>query len=340
MNKQSSIIPRPTTKRQHSSPANCGVARINLSEAVAKITNSGPRSCTNPFLNSIHSISEDRNSNESKNQYCDNKVDEKFTVESSGGGQYVVYERMLQKNPFIHQRNDEMSIFSFPSNGNIGDELTDEYEKNQLNNQSSSGSAVNNSNKSTHTLIQLNDDTCKTEFGNDLVDIKYDDINQICQNSRIHSLSDTEDSDNVRKSASSSVDYKVDGTSKNPFIAGNLHKTMSDTFLEQYSSNNSKSNTVKNQTWSPSRSLTISQKPVPNTSNESMSMRQLSNLQMSINLSENDLKRATSCDSVNSESSVVLADLVQQAIPTVTGQLCVGLQYDKLVLFLTTYQFS
>lgn len=42
------------------------------------------------------------------------------------------------------------------------------------------------------------------------------------------------------------------------------------------------------------------------------------------------LKRAISCDSVSSESSVVLGDL-EQIAPPVTGSLCIGLQYDKWV---------
>lgn len=41
------------------------------------------------------------------------------------------------------------------------------------------------------------------------------------------------------------------------------------------------------------------------------------------------LKRAVSCESVSSESSVVLGDL-EQIAPPVTGSLCIGLQYDKV----------
>lgn len=44
--------------------------------------------------------------------------------------------------------------------------------------------------------------------------------------------------------------------------------------------------------------------------------------------SVSSLKRATSCDSVSSESSVVLGDL-EQIRPPITGALCIGLQYDK-----------
>lgn len=40
------------------------------------------------------------------------------------------------------------------------------------------------------------------------------------------------------------------------------------------------------------------------------------------------LKRAVSCDSVCSDTSVVAADLHE---PNVTGYLCIGLEYDRYV---------
>lgn len=335
MNKQSSVIPRPTTKRQHSSPANCGIARINLSEAVAKITN-GPRSCTNPFLNSFHSISEDHNSNSStlndQNQYLDSSgsstsgCDGNTSIEA---GTYVVYENKLQRNPFARQRNDETSFFSFPLNGNIH-EADDSDNKNIV---SGGGSAtslvrVDSGQETVDTLIQLNE-PCKTDMIGDLLDID-NDVNQVQQNFRNRSHSDADGSEKNCTSVKQQQEHQQqqksneDETSTNPFVAGNLHKTLSDTYLGQYASNE-KLNNVSNQTWSFSHSLS---RQSTNTSNES-SVRSFSNSQMSMNLSDSDLKRATSCDSVNSESSVVLADLEQQTLPTVTGQLCVGLQYDK-----------
>lgn len=118
-------------------------------------------------------------------------------------------------------------------------------------------------------------------------------------------------------------------SSTNPFAGGHLHKTLSETYLEQMvaqigSSNNGRS---ASQTWQFGRSLS----------------RQGSNMSLpkSLNSSQNslasdgggscaeiDLKRAMSCDSVNSESSVVLADL-EPTVQPCTGMLCVGLQYDK-----------
>lgn len=38
------------------------------------------------------------------------------------------------------------------------------------------------------------------------------------------------------------------------------------------------------------------------------------------------LKRAVSCESVSSDSSVAAVDLVE---PNVTGYLCIGIEYDR-----------
>lgn len=285
---KSSVIPRPITKRQHSSPANCGVARINLSDAVAKITN-GPRSCTNPFLNGSLSISEDSsNSNESPND--ENEIEN----QNNSNRTYVIGES-IQENPFTRRRNDEKQFFSFPSNGNIDD-------NNRMR-------TVDNS--TVATLIELDESISTMEQINNAQQI---------QQFRNRSLSDIE-TDNLTQSmpmAMSTTDKCENDIVKNPFCSGNLHKTVSDTYLEQYSLQKIHSST--NQTHTFSR--TLSRQSIPNACSESTN---------SINSSEIDLKRAMSCDSVNSESSVVMADLEQQnnSTPSVTGQVCVGLQYDK-----------
>lgn len=110
--------------------------------------------------------------------------------------------------------------------------------------------------------------------------------------------------------------------STNPF-SSNLHKTLSETYLEQMSSNNRNYRSAS-QTWQFGRALTRQG------SNMSLT-RSLGSSQNSIvsdGCADVDLKRAMSCDSVNSESSVILADL-EPPVQPVTGLLCVGLQYDR-----------
>lgn len=124
-----------------------------------------------------------------------------------------------------------------------------------------------------------------------------------------------------RKSSIVTIGDSVTG-STNPF-SNNLHKTLSETYLEQMSSNNRNYRSAS-QTWQFGRALTRQG------SNMSLT-RSLGSSQNSIvsdGCADIDLKRAMSCDSVNSESSVILADL-EPPVQPVTGLLCVGLQYDK-----------
>lgn len=309
LNDKSTVIPRPTTKRQFSSPANCGVAHINLSDVVAKINN-GPKSCTNPFLNGSLSISEDDNSNSIAID-VNNSGQVKTTTNTTVAH---ATDEKLQKNPFTftRRRQDDISFFSFPSNGNIDDNpaTNTRYDITET----------------TETLIELNETTTSTKAeppptANLLKTTSFSPtffghINETTQHIQIHnrSLSDSGSS----KVASHSI-YEQTTPTTNPFAsAGNLHKTVSDTYLGQYSAHSEKQ-TIQN------RDTTGHQ------SNPHSCREPANHLQTPINLNEGELKRAMSCDSVNSESSVLLADLEQQQqqVPTVTGLLCVGLQYDK-----------
>jgi hypothetical protein len=100
---------------------------------------------------------------------------------------------------------------------------------------------------------------------------------------------------------------------------GKLHKTVSETYITQYS--NGRSGTVK---------------VAPNTYNNKNSkilVRQgsfcRSYTKSSNNGSmENGINSAVSCESLNSESSVCISDL-EQPLLSITGSLCIGLQYDK-----------
>lgn len=278
-NIQISAIPRPVTKRQHSSPANCGVSRINLSEAVAKITN-GPRSCTNPFLNGSLSITEDNHSDE---------MSDKIENENNSNQNFIANENK-QENSFSRRRNDERTFFSFPINGN----MTDNSNENAID--------------TVDTLIKLKEMDSDTEAVNN--------AQQLQQFDNKHSLFDIERANNATQSRSPQAEREI--IVRNPFTSENIHKTVSETSLEQYSLQEIQGNSVKMDSFS----RTLSRQSIPVAYSESTN---------SMNSNEIDLRRAMSCDSVNSESSVLMADLEHQnnPTPTVTGQLCVGLQYDK-----------
>lgn len=300
VNDKTTVIPRPTTKRQFSSPANCGVAHINLSDVVAKINN-GPKSCTNPFLNGSLSVSEDDNSNSiPSHETANNRYNNLNT--------YVVDAKLPKKNPFSNrQRHGDTPFFSFPSNGNINDnQATNNYSEHT---------------ESSNILIELNEETIGSD--NDDVDVAglsfpYH-INKNTS-SNCHVIHNRSHSDNGTTLLNTDIDEQ---STTNPFNASNLHKTLSDTHLEQHSTQKKPhSYSLDHRTLSrqsiasacreqQQQSLNNHSPPTPN------------------NLNEAEMKRAMSCESVNSESSVLLADLEQQQMPTVTGQLCVGLQYDK-----------
>lgn len=134
------------------------------------------------------------------------------------------------------------------------------------------------------------------------------------QQFRNRSMSDTEATEFELKHLGRQL--AIQQAETNPF-SNTLQKTLSETYLEQYHWNRSRSGS---QTWSFGRSL------VRNGSNPSVNGK--SNVSLNSDASDIDLKRAISCDSVNSDSSVVLADL-EQTTPAITGMLCVGLQFDK-----------
>lgn len=305
----STAIPRPSTKRQFSSPATIGVAHINLSDVVAKINN-GPKSCTNPFLNGSLSISEDDNSNSidfnvNRNQYNSAQVQTFHAIDEK-----------LQKNPFSKRRQDDISFFSFPSNGNIDDENGD-------NDQIRTTNTDYKITETSNTLIELNEPiipitttatttsitSAPPNFDSVTVFNQVDNVPNVQNHNR--SLSDC-----GSKTLTDDI-YEQSTITNNPFADGNLHKTISDTYLEQYSTQKIPHTNLNRTTNRQSiQNLTD---PRTNSPPSTASLNDTP-----------ELKRAMSCDSVNSESSVLLADLEQQNnVPTVTGQLCVGLQYDK-----------
>lgn len=293
VNDKCTAIPRPITKRQFSSPANCGVAHINLSDVVAKINN-GPKSCTNPFLNGSLSISEDDNSNSiAINEMAHNQYNSKQLHTH-------IIDTKLQKNPFNNrQRHDDTTFFSFPSNGNIDE------------NQATNIDVKHASN----ILIELNDEVT-------LADVNGPTLshNTPSSNTCSHGVHNRSLSDNGTTLLNGDI-YDEQSTT-NPFNTLNLHKTVSDTHLEQYSMQK------QSFTYSVDHHRTFSRQSITTACSEQVYQSSVPS-SIPLNLNEGEIKRAMSCDSVNSESSVLLGDLEQQKMPTITGQLCVGLQYDK-----------
>uniref|UniRef100_A0A336JW08 CSON012536 protein n=1 Tax=Culicoides sonorensis TaxID=179676 RepID=A0A336JW08_CULSO len=183
---------------------------------------------------------------------------------------------------------------------------------------------------------------------------------------RNRSMSETrvEEISNVLSNQDHSSETDLNNTNNNPFFIGSqntksdseeisvhdeslmLHKTPSEMYLEQYSTSTSSSGltrsgknynlvqqTEMNGHLSFVRSLEntkalIKQNSYGKQGNGLMHTSTSSGSNSCDTNSMSSLKRATSCDSVSSESSVVLGDL-EQIRPPVTGSLCIGLQFDK-----------
>lgn len=214
---------------------------------------------------------------------------------------YIVEQEKLTSNPFAPA---DSNYFQF--NGN------DPFAKDSITN---------------------NLDTCAESFLDKNVFDHPDTSSEFTTQFRNRSMSETEAveilttaeitaSSGGRRSSNDSINSS---SSTNPFRTsgggGNLQKTLSETTLEQYSVGRTNGRNGSN-TWMFGRSLARQ--------NSNMSLAKSMGSQSSFisDTGEVDLKRAMSCDSVSSESSVVLADL-EVPVPTVTGLLCVGLQYDK-----------
>lgn len=352
---KSTVIPRPVTKRQFSSPASCGIAHINLSDVVAKINSGGPKSCTNPFRNGLLSLSSaDDNLN---------RIDFNETLNPYSGERYlyaqVIDEKSPIKNPFRRQQHEPTSndrpFFLFPSNGNINDTTStskasydsgeyiettamlielNEDEEQEAEEQGTVGDSKDDGDDDDDNCNETNEEEIKllqiVTNTNDSSTFSSQTVNVPANSSIVHNRSLSDTGSTLPNTRNNLEQLKT----MNPFNAAsqNLHKTVSDTYLEKYSIQNSSSSSPPQQQHSPSHSSFHRTSSRQSIDNNSLSNDPANNPSTPLNANESELKRAMSCESVNSESSVLLADLEPPqtvVYPSVTGQLCVGLQYDK-----------
>lgn len=284
-----------------SSPAGT-LTPINLSDAVAKITN-GQRSCTNPFLNGSASITEPDNPTET-----------------------AAMDQVDQSIPFwsetIFTVEKEKSLYECSTNITKAFQVKTEEK------------AKTDGNEFLQSIFNFDtkclDSSMSNAFENNFVGPTI---------FRNRSLSETEMLEPLDNTKSQII-LSTNNDSTNPFRS-NLHKTLSETYLEQYSMN--QRNRSASQTWTFGRSLSRQG------SNSSLTRSQFA---IGKENSDANLIRAMSCESVSSESSVILGNTsvvplhcvhrcyfififvinledLEQPTPAVTGMLCIGLQYDK-----------
>lgn len=319
----STVIPRPVAKRQHSSPAGYGIAHINLSDAVARIAN-GPRSCTNPFLNGSLSISEDTNAFATTIHELENELNDNSTL------YMVAQERALttapQPNPFS-RKIDENSIFSFPACATNGNETTFDVNEDNISGDDdavvgdggSGGEGTTDNCALIHFDCVVDDNNSHSSKTANVIENSAEQ--PFCNRSLSDTLALDNDACNVPGDTRELVDAE-EQLETNPFVGGSNYKAVSDTQLEKLATTRIRS---ASQSWSFGRSLSRH----AGTSVSGSNGHKTTVGSNEVTTDAPDMNRTISCESVNSESSVILADLEQQIVSDVTGLLCIGLQYDK-----------
>lgn len=260
-----------------SSPAGT-LTPINLSDAVAKITN-GQRSCTNPFLNGSASITEQDNPTETA---ATDQVDQSIPFWSET----------------IFTVEKEKSLYECSTNiAKAFQVKTEEKPK-------------TDGNEYLQSIFNFNTKCLDSSMSNAFENNFVGPINF-----RNRSLSETEMLEPLDNTKSQII-LSTNNDSTNPFRS-NLHKTLSETYLEQYSMN--QRNRSASQTWTFGRSLSRQG------SNSSLTRSQFA---IGKENSDANLIRAMSCESVSSESSVILGNL------SVVPLLCVHHCYFIFVIVL------
>jgi hypothetical protein len=316
-------IPRPVPKRQVSAPGCTTIPLLNPPEA-----KNGPQTCTNPFRNKTAAEVEVLNEKKStSNPFVaqeNNQDDKIFDFEPSH-----IRSIMEEEDPLKQVEARITKLEAFRKLSETNEVLLDISQRLQNNHQhekyvpSTSTSSSPNKVLKPATYHDKYSDSPKTEAADN---VKAPQGPKKMLRNRSHSETEASLTQHLvaalESEAQNLVDLtdtrypsQADITETNPFhsdiVAGNtnLHKTVSETFLEQYN---------------------ISRVESGRMYGGKCLVRQgsQSSIESEISLPSKPITRAGSSESVSSQSSVVLSDL-EQPKPPVTGHLCIGLQYDR-----------
>lgn len=321
-------IPRPSPKKQLSAPV--GVIPP-LTPPVQKIK----RQQTNPFLN--------------------NDYDEEPSAAVEKQAASTANTLVRHKNPFIDEQ--EEMFFNFEpkhiENALFGDDASDQlkaaearifkleaYRNQQKHHDENSMTRLLNHIREISPVLDEKGLRIQEGLTNSLKSL--DTINSsgnsssnssFIKNPPLRSRSMSETQVEFTSSTNNLIDLgevlHENSINNNPF--GNIHKTASDLYLEKYIGQMSRSG--KN--YNLAEAVVVPPPPptssstVPVSHQKKILIRQNSFGKSTVGGCELFMKRATSDESVCSESSVVLGDLVKINPPT-TGSICIGLQYDKV----------
>lgn len=356
-------VPRPVPRKQLSAPAApCSIPLLNPPESLQKFVKEIKES-TNPFLNGLlnfESIKSSLFSSSVSAQQPEFKVENERVSKSACNNPFL--EELEDKNVFdfnpttiksiLEESNDdgydgdndeedplkqlEERIIKLEASGKRKSLEGDNSEvllqqQNSLasSKREKSSEALNHINKNYNSLdkdkhtSEINANVYEKFIDSSLTEPMLDVYSKnYRKHIRNRSFSENEASElnifseqeYVDQVSPLSAQSSVATTSSNPFYPKRLHKTPSETYLEQYSLMKANASVNNSVTGKPILSKHPSLTKILGHSVE--------------NGDGVSIKRAPSCESVSSESSVVMGDLEQYSNP-VTGNLCIGLQYDK-----------
>lgn len=354
-------VPRPVARKQLSAPvAGCAIPMINPPERGIQKMVKDVQATTNPFLNGLmnfESIKTNFFSTTVTTAEC-KMENERATRSASISKNPFISSLSGDHNVFDFNPNTIKSIMEeVPDDGYLGDnddndeadplkQLEERIQKLEASgkNRRKSGSGspprfspkMTSNKPSTSPLIESSSHVVDltSSVNEKFVDSSlYDE--SVAKSYRKHirnrSFSETEAKD---LSILAELDDYVDQmspalvaatpqSSTNPFLNGKrLLKTPSETYLEQYSM--MRANQINNAAVN-SKSLQLCKHPsLTKILQSSQALFDANDATQSLS----SIKRATSSESISSESSVIFNKL-ERITPPVTGNLCIALQYDK-----------
>lgn len=349
-------IPRPIARKQLSAPAaSCSIPLINPPERGIQQIVKDVQATTNPFLNGLINFESIKTNFFSTTVTTECKIENERATKSA----------IISKNPFKNSLSGDHIVFDFhpntiksimeevPDDGYLGDnddndevdplkQLEERIQKLEASGKhrrkSGSGSPPRFSPKTmsnkppTSPLAESSSHVGDlTSSANEkFVDSSlYDESVAKSYRKHIRNRSFSENEANDLSVLAELNDYQmspasvIQPSSTNPFLNGKrLLKTPSETYLEQYSM--MRANQINNAAVN-SKSLQLCKHPsltkILQTSQPLFEAGETSQSLLSI-------KRATSSESISSDSSVIFNKL-ERITPPVTGNLCIALQYDK-----------
>lgn len=310
----SMAIPRPVTRRQLSTPVSSSPFSplLNVPGSMHKKNCAKKSMSTNPFLNgSLDSTADNQvmmGELEAVNPFAERKI----------SGEFISEANKVEKESHVSD------IFTFDTT-KINELLLMEEENTTVKN------ALLEAEGSIRKLesVTLDDRKHRQDYEEFLRRQNEVNWNKVRESSkkknppiRNRSLSETE------ASGKKLLQPDTQEQPTNPFASESsvvLHKTASENYLQQYTGQvmGIRSTRAMQNAWGLSKEKT---KRTICGSQSSISESEASTI-----ISNENLYRAVSCESVSSQSSVVLADLEEPppTVSTVTGYLCIGMHTDK-----------